>query len=91
MATETAAARVYAEGIATGNATFETEVPSWGVWDSTHLADHRFVALRDSDVVDWGPSVPSRIAASMAAASRTPSMLPSRPAARESGGACSNR
>jgi L-amino acid N-acyltransferase YncA len=46
-------ARVYAEGIATGNATFETEVPSWGHWDSAHLGEHRFVALRDGSVVGW--------------------------------------
>jgi len=25
-------ARIYAEGISTGNATFETEVPSWEQW-----------------------------------------------------------
>jgi L-amino acid N-acyltransferase YncA len=46
-------ARVYAEGIATRNATFETEVPSWEAWDSSHLPDHRFVALRDGEVVGW--------------------------------------
>jgi len=36
---------VYAEGIATGNATFETEVPTWQGWDAGHLADHRVVAV----------------------------------------------
>ena len=46
-------ARIYADGIATGNATFETEVPDWEAWDSSHLAEHRFVALRDGDVVGW--------------------------------------
>jgi L-amino acid N-acyltransferase YncA len=46
-------ARIYAEGISTGNATFETEVPSWEQWDRTHLAEHRFVALRDGAVVGW--------------------------------------
>ncbi len=46
-------ARIYAEGIATGNATFETEVPSWQGWDAVHLARHRFVALRDGSVVGW--------------------------------------
>ena len=25
--------RIYAEGIATGDATFETEVPDWSHWD----------------------------------------------------------
>jgi L-amino acid N-acyltransferase YncA len=46
-------ARIYADGIATGNATFETEVPSWERWDRGHLPEHRFVALRDGAVVGW--------------------------------------
>jgi L-amino acid N-acyltransferase YncA len=45
--------RIYAEGIATGNATFETDVPDWGRWDAAHLAEHRFVALRDGAVVGF--------------------------------------
>jgi phosphinothricin acetyltransferase len=28
--------RIYADGIATGNATFETQVSSWEHWDWTH-------------------------------------------------------
>jgi phosphinothricin acetyltransferase len=46
-------ARIYEEGIATGNATFETEVPSWEEWDAAHLAEHRFVAERDGRVIGW--------------------------------------
>ncbi len=34
---------VYAAGIATGQATFETEVPSWESWDAAHTAEHRMV------------------------------------------------
>lgn len=45
--------RIYADGIATGNATFETEVPSWEAWDAARLPEHRFVALRDGAVVGW--------------------------------------
>jgi L-amino acid N-acyltransferase YncA len=45
--------RIFSEGIATGNATFETEVPSWERWDATHLPEHRFVAERDGRVVGW--------------------------------------
>jgi L-amino acid N-acyltransferase YncA len=37
---------VYAEGIATGEATFETAAPTWGDWDRSRRPDHRFVALR---------------------------------------------
>jgi phosphinothricin acetyltransferase len=46
-------ARIYEEGIATGNATFETEVPSWEAWDAAHLAEHRFVAERGGRVIGW--------------------------------------
>ncbi len=46
-------ARIYAEGIATGEATFETEVPAWELWDASHLAAHRFVALRDRELAGW--------------------------------------
>jgi L-amino acid N-acyltransferase YncA len=46
-------ARVYAEGIETGNATFETEVPGWDDWDAAHLPEHRFVALRTGSLVGW--------------------------------------
>jgi L-amino acid N-acyltransferase YncA len=46
-------ARIYGEGIATGDATFETDVPSWERWDATHLAEHRFVALRDTAVLGF--------------------------------------
>ena len=42
-----AVAAIYAEGIATGNATFETEVPSWETWDGKHLASPRFVAREE--------------------------------------------
>jgi L-amino acid N-acyltransferase YncA len=51
-------ARIYAEGIATGNATFETEVPSWTSWDAAHLAEHRFVAVADGSVVGWITAAP---------------------------------
>jgi phosphinothricin acetyltransferase len=48
-----AVARIYAEGIATGHATFETEVPTWEAWDGAHIAEHRFVALEEGNVVGW--------------------------------------
>ena len=51
-------ARIYAEGIATRNATFETAVPSWREWDAAHLAEHRFIAVADSWVVGWITAAP---------------------------------
>jgi L-amino acid N-acyltransferase YncA len=46
-------ARIFEEGIGTGNATFETEVPTWEAWDAAHLPEHRLVAERDGCVVGW--------------------------------------
>lgn len=43
---------IYEDGIASGDATFETEAPSWEEWDAGHLA-LRLVAERDGDVVGW--------------------------------------
>lgn len=45
--------RIYAAGIATGNATFETETPSWESWDSGHRQDLRFVAVREGRLIGW--------------------------------------
>jgi phosphinothricin acetyltransferase len=53
-----AVARIYAEGIATGDATFETEVPSWEQWDAAHLEGGRLVALVDGDVAGWAALSP---------------------------------
>jgi L-amino acid N-acyltransferase YncA len=44
---------VYAEGIATGQATFETDVPSWEDWDRARLPGHRFVAVDGDRVLGW--------------------------------------
>src|SRR5207247_2869602 len=39
-----AVAEIYWDGMRDGMATFETEVPSWEVWDGVHLDHHRLVA-----------------------------------------------
>jgi L-amino acid N-acyltransferase YncA len=46
-------ARIYDEGMLTGNATFETSVPLWDAWDAGHLAEHRLVVTLDGGVVGW--------------------------------------
>ena len=48
-----AVACIYAEGIATGNSTFETDAPAWEAWDAKHLPEHRLIALSDGEVVGW--------------------------------------
>jgi len=44
---------VYLEGIATGHATFEAEVPGWEKWDSSHLAEPRLVVRVRGSVAGW--------------------------------------
>jgi L-amino acid N-acyltransferase YncA len=53
-----AVARIYGEGIATRNATFETELPSWEDWDRSHLGKPRLVAEEDGEVVGWAALSP---------------------------------
>ncbi len=45
--------KIYEEGIATGIATFETEVPSFNVWDEKYLKQCRLVAETDNEVVGF--------------------------------------
>jgi L-amino acid N-acyltransferase YncA len=46
-------ARIYEEGIQTGNATFEIEVPQWEEWDAGHLEVCRLVMEEDGVIVGW--------------------------------------
>jgi L-amino acid N-acyltransferase YncA len=48
-----AVSAIYADGIATRNATFETAVPSWGEWERAHMDDHRLVGRVDGEIVGW--------------------------------------
>jgi L-amino acid N-acyltransferase YncA len=51
-------ARIYAEGIATALATFETEVPEWADWDAAHLPGHRLAARTGADMLGWAALAP---------------------------------
>lgn len=44
---------IYLEGIATGNATFETLAPTWEQWDRTHLPIGRLVARNGRTIAGW--------------------------------------
>ena len=48
-----AVAQIYREGIATGNATFNTDAPSWAAWDKGHLPHSRLVAVEGDRVLGW--------------------------------------
>jgi len=46
--------RIYLEGIATRQATFETEAPAWEEWDAKHLQFARLVAeSQDRTLLGW--------------------------------------
>lgn len=49
---------IFREGIATGNATLETQVPEWDVWDARHRKDCRLVARVGDQVIGWTALVP---------------------------------
>lgn len=44
---------IYLAGIASGNATFETETPNWAQWNIAHLPALRLVALSSETIVGW--------------------------------------
>lgn len=54
----TTVARIYQEGIDTGNATFQQEVPGWGSWDTGHLAACRLIAETENEIVGWAALSP---------------------------------
>ena len=45
--------RIYKEGIETGIATFETEVPDWPQWNDKYIRSCRFVAEFEDQVVGF--------------------------------------
>jgi len=44
---------IYKEGIETGNATFQREVPTWMEWDGCHLKSCRLIAESGRQVAGW--------------------------------------
>lgn len=51
--------RIYQEGIDGGNATFETGVPEWLIWDKNHRQDCRLAAVLGGAVVGWAALSPA--------------------------------
>ena len=46
-------AKIYQEGLETGIATFETQVPNWETWDAKFLTHCRFVAIENNIPLAW--------------------------------------
>ncbi len=53
-----AVSSIYKQGIATGNATFETVCPDWPTWDIAHRKECRFVAIINKQVAGWVALIP---------------------------------
>ncbi len=57
-----AVSAIYEEGMATGDATFDTETPPWDEWDRSHLKTCRLVAVGQEDgedvVLGWAALSP---------------------------------
>lgn len=51
-------AEIFRQGIETGNATFENQIPSWVKWDLTHVPSCRIVATIENVVVGWAALIP---------------------------------
>ncbi|HZU22174.1 MAG TPA: GNAT family N-acetyltransferase, partial [Terriglobales bacterium] len=49
---------IYLEGIATGNATFETAAPEWEKWHASHIPSCRLVARSNGAVLGWAALSP---------------------------------
>ena len=54
----TAVLAIYGEGLATGHATFQDQVPDWSGWDAGYHAHCRLVAEKSGCVVGWAALAP---------------------------------
>jgi L-amino acid N-acyltransferase YncA len=49
---------IYQEGLATGNASFETEAPTWEAWNAKYHVHSRLIARAAERIVGWGALAP---------------------------------
>ncbi|HEY6977059.1 MAG TPA: GNAT family N-acetyltransferase, partial [Chitinophagaceae bacterium] len=45
--------RIYEEGIATGDATFQTAAPAWEEWNGSHLEVCRLISVENDKLSGW--------------------------------------
>ena len=53
-----AVSTIYKQGIDTGFATFETDIPTYESWDTAHMNSCRLVATENENVVGWAALSP---------------------------------
>ncbi|MEJ5962935.1 GNAT family N-acetyltransferase [Pedobacter immunditicola] len=49
---------IYQQGIATKQATFQTEAPSWEEWDKSHIPAFRYIAIINDTIAGWAALTP---------------------------------
>ncbi|MDF2883690.1 MAG: sortase-like acyltransferase [Clostridiaceae bacterium] len=52
-------AKIYEEGINTGMATFQMEIPTWENWDKSHINSCRLVARSENSILGWAALSPT--------------------------------
>jgi L-amino acid N-acyltransferase YncA len=50
--------RIYEEGLATGNATFQMSAPEWVEWNKSHIQKCRLIALDNGKIFGWAALSP---------------------------------
>ena len=50
--------RIYEEGIATGNATFQHQAPEWEEWNNGHFHESRIIAKEGEMILGWAALTP---------------------------------
>ena len=49
---------IYEQGIATGNATFQSAAPTWEEWDESHVKGARIIAVEGDKIMGWAALTP---------------------------------
>ncbi len=49
---------IYRQGIETGIATFQNDIPDWESWDKSHSKDCRIAAFEDDEMMGWAALTP---------------------------------
>jgi len=51
-------AEIYKQGIETGIATFQNDIPDWESWDKSHLPNCRIAVFEDNEMAGWAALTP---------------------------------
>ncbi len=54
----TQVAEIYKQGIETGIATFQNDIPDWESWDKSHLQNCRIAAFDGNEMAGWAALTP---------------------------------